>query len=78
MDAVAHLRAEHVVNEPVLGEARKAGERRRTDGGVEVVAVSRHTCPGVGNPRLDALFDLIWSCGHAPKRSDRPLYFVKR
>ena len=41
MDRSADLAAEHVVNEPVLLDARKAGEAVRDDLGAEVVATTR-------------------------------------
>jgi hypothetical protein len=58
--AVAHLSAEHVIDETVLSDAAEAGERRRRDDGAEVMAVSGDLGLGPGYPCLDALFQLLW------------------
>ena len=60
MDAVAQLGAEHVVDEPVLGDPRQAVERGRGDDRVEVVAVAADLGPRAGNPGLDPLLQLFW------------------
>ena len=83
MDAVAELGSEHVVDEPVLGDPGQPFERGRADHGVEVMAVAGDLGHRPGNARLDPLFELLWGCGHAVKRSHTvpgrpPLYFVKQ
>ena len=65
MDAVAELGAEHVVDEPVLGQPRHAPKRWRSDDGVEVMTIAADNGHGPGNPGLDARFQLLWSCRHA-------------
>ena len=69
MDAVAHLSAEHVVDEAVLGDPAQARERGRRDDGVEVVAVTGDLGPSPGNSRLDPLLQLLWRSRHDLKRS---------
>jgi hypothetical protein len=66
MDAAAHLVAEHVVHEPVLGDAAEALERGRGHDRVEVVPVAADLGSGAGNSRLDPLFQLLWSSRHSP------------
>ena len=52
MDAVADLGAEHVVDEPVLGDPAQAPNAPRDDR-VEVVAVAGDFGAGAGDPGLD-------------------------
>ena len=61
MDAAAHLVTEHVVHEPVLGDAAEALERGRGHDRVEVVPVASDFGAGAGDPGLDPLFQLLWS-----------------
>jgi len=61
MDAVADFATEHVVHEPVLGDAAEAVERGRRHDRVEVVTVAVNLGAGAGNPGLDPLFQLLWS-----------------
>ena len=64
MDAVADFPTEHVVDEPVLGDAGEAVERGRRHDRVEVVPVTANLGAGTGNPSLDPLFQLLWSRRH--------------
>ncbi len=72
MDAVAHLGAENVVDEAVLGDARQAGERGSRDDRVEVVAVTRDLGSSARNPRLDPLLQLLRRSRHNLKPSVPP------
>ena len=79
MDAVADLGAEHVVDEPVLRDSAEAHEGRRGDDSAEMATVTGHLDAGLGNRRLDPLLELLGSCSHVLKRSEKPwLYFMKQ
>jgi hypothetical protein len=62
VDRAADLRAEDVVDQLVLGDAREAGELGRDDGGAEVVPAARpvlHLGRGARQGGLDARLDLV-------------------
>ncbi len=61
MDAVAHLCAEDVVDEAVLGDPAEAGERGRAHNRLEVVPVTADGGSGARNTRLDPLLQLLRS-----------------
>ena len=69
MDAVAHLSAEHVIDEAVLSDAAEASERGGRDDGAEVMSVSGDLGLGPGYPRLDALFQFVRRSRHKLKPS---------
>ena len=59
MDAAAQLGAEHVVDEPVLGDPTEAVERRCGDDRVEVVPVAGHVGAGAGDLGFDPFLQLL-------------------
>jgi len=59
MDPIAHLRAEHVVDEPVLGDPWQVPEGVGGNDRVEVVAVAGDGRVRAGNPRLDPRLELL-------------------
>ena len=59
MDAAAELRAEDVVDELVLLDARKSCKSGRNDLGAEVVTVAGYHGLRAGNTSFDALLDLL-------------------
>ncbi len=67
MDPIPHLGAEHVVDEPVLGDPAEALERGRGDDGIEMVAVAVDFGSGSGNAGFDPFLQLLGSCNHARK-----------
>jgi len=69
VDAIADLRTEHVIHEPVLGDPGETGERGGDDGGVEMVSVAGHLGLGAGDPGLDPLTELVGGNGHPKKAS---------
>jgi len=64
VDSVANLVSEHVVDEPVLGYAGEASERRRAHHRVEVMTVSGDLGAGTRNPGLDTFLKLLRRCRH--------------
>jgi len=79
VDPVSHLIAEHVVDEPVLGDPSESRECRGLDDRIEVVAVAGDLRPGVRDAGFDPLPQLVRGHTHTRKRSDRAaLYFVKQ
>ncbi len=69
MDAVAKLGAEHVVDEPMLGDAAQATERRRRYNRLKVVAVPGHLGVRARDSGLDPLLKLVRRDAHEYKRS---------
>ena len=70
MDTVAQLGAEHVVDEPMLGQAPEAMEGLGGHDRVKVVPVAGDARGGSWDPRLDPFFKLFRRCGHALKGSE--------
>ena len=66
MDAVSHLGAKDVVDEPVLGYPAEALERGSSHHGVEMLAVTLDLRSSPGDAGLDTLLQLLGSCKHAP------------
>jgi len=64
--AVAELRAEHVVDQPVLGDTAEPAEPGSEDDGVEVAPVTGHLGAGTGNSCLYPLLELLRSDRHSP------------
>ncbi|MEA2157716.1 MAG: hypothetical protein QOD66_96 [Solirubrobacteraceae bacterium] len=64
MDPVADLGAEHVVDQPVLGNPAEALKRGRRYDGVEVMAVSGNLGLGAGDAGLDPVLELLRGSGH--------------
>ncbi len=80
MDALAQFGAEHVIDEPVLGDPAEATERvSRNDSG-EMVPVTGNLRVRAGNSGLDPRLQLVGSRAHNPKRSGlaTSLYFMKQ
>ena len=59
MDAVAQFRAEHVVDEPVLGNPGEAVEGGRGDHSIEVVPVARDLGTGAGDTGFYPFLQLL-------------------
>ena len=55
MDAVADLRAEYVVDQPVLRDSAEPLERRCRDDGIEVMSVAGDRYGGTWNRGFDPL-----------------------
>ncbi len=64
MDPVTDLGAEHVIDQPVLGDPAEALEGRGRDDGVEVMAVPGNLGLGAGNPGFDPFLELLRGGGH--------------
>ena len=66
MDAVPHLGAKDVVDEPVLGYPAEALEPGGSHNGVEMLSVALDFRSSPWDPGLDTLLQLLGSCNHAP------------
>jgi hypothetical protein len=71
VDPVTHLGAEDVVNEPVLGDPTETFERGRGDDRIEVLPVAGNLGTGSRDPGLDPFLQLLGSCRHAHKGSEK-------
>ena len=67
MYAVANLRAEDVVDEPVLRDPAEAIERGRRYDGAEVMTVARDRRSGTRNRRFDPVLQLFGGRRHCPQ-----------
>jgi len=64
MNTVTELGAEHVVDEPVLGDPRHTCKRGRAHDRVEVMAVAGDAGDGARDAGLDPGLQFLWGCGH--------------
>ena len=74
MDPVTDLGAEHVVDQPVLGNSAEALKGRCRDDGVEVMAVPGNLGLGAGNAGFDPFLELIRGSGHRLSVASAPRY----